>query len=97
MPINAFKLIPIIKKFEFNFLDTQLRNFIKKKYNQKISINLYKISDNFKIINDSFKEKKNTKNNEFAEIIRDEKWLIWRLMECPYKKDIFFFENKKLH
>ena len=27
-------------------------------------------------------------------IIRDENWLHWRLMECPYKKDIFFFEYK---
>jgi len=94
LPINAFKFIPIIKKFEFNFFNSQLRNLIKRKYNQKVSINPYKISENFKIINDSFKEKKNVKNNEFAEIIRDEKWLIWRLMECPYKKDIFFFENK---
>ena len=34
------------------------------------------------------------KNNDFAEIIRDEKWLYWRLVECPYKKDIYFFEHK---
>jgi hypothetical protein len=50
--------------------------------------------DNFKIINDSFKLKKIVNNNEFAEIIRDEKWLHWRLIECPYKKDIYFFEYK---
>ena len=27
-----------------------------------------------------------------AEIVRDEEWLIWRLIECPYNKDIHFFE-----
>ena len=33
-------------------------------------------------------------NNNYATIIRDEKWLHWRLMECPYKRDIYFFEYK---
>ena len=71
-----------------------LKHFIKKKYDHNTSINPYKINNNFKIINDSFKIKKIVKNNEFAEIIRDEKWLDWRLMDCPYKKDIHFFEYK---
>ena len=38
--------------------------------------------------------KKIEQKKEFAQIIKDEKWLYWRLMECPYKKDIFFFEHK---
>ena len=29
-----------------------------------------------------------------VEVIRDESWLHWRLIECPYKKDIYFFEYK---
>ena len=93
-PINTLKFFPIIKKFKLNFLNNKLRNFIKKKYNRNVLISSYKINNNFKIINDSFKIKKIIKNNEFAEIIRDEKWLHWRLIECPYKRDIHFFEHK---
>ena len=93
-PINALNFLPIIKNFKLNFVNKTLRYLIKKKYNRNISINPYKISDNFKIIDDSFKLRKIVKNNEFAEIIRDEKWLHWRLIECPYKKDIYFFEYK---
>jgi len=93
-PINTLKFLPIVKKLKLNFVNRTLRYFIKKKYRRNISINPYKINDNFKIINDSFKIKKIAKNNEFAEIIRDEKWLHWRLIECPYKKDIHFFEYK---
>ena len=93
-PINTLKFLPILKNLKLNFVNRTLRYFIKKKYNRNISINPYKISDNFKIIDDSFKLRKIVKNNEFAEIIRDEKWLHWRLIECPYKKDIYFFEYK---
>ena len=94
MPINASKFLPLVKRLNLNFLNSPLRNFIKKKYNRSISINPYKIEDNYKIINDSFKIKKREKNNGFAEIVRDEKWLHWRLMQCPYRKDICFFEYK---
>ena len=93
-PINTLKFLPILKNLKLNFVNRTLRYFIKKKYSRNISINPYKISDNFKIIDDSFKLRKIVKNNEFAEIIRDEKWLHWRLIECPYKKDIYFFEYK---
>ena len=93
-PINALNFLPIVKNMKLNFANRALRYLMKKKYNRNISINPYKINDNFKIINESFKLKKNLKSNEFATIIRDEKWLYWRLMECPYKKDIFFFEYK---
>ena len=93
-PINALSFLPIVKKFKFNFANKTLRYFLKKKYNHYALIDPYKINDNFKVINDSFKIKKHEKKNGFAEIIRDEKWLNWRLMECPYNKDIFFFEYK---
>ena len=93
-PINTLKFLPIVKNLKLNFVNRTLRYFIKKKYSRNILINPYKISDNFKIIDDSFKLRKIVKNNEFAEIIRDEKWVHWRLIECPYKKDIYFFEYK---
>jgi len=93
-PINILNFLPIVKKFKFNFTNKALRYFIKKKYSQYDSIDLHKINNNFKVINDSFKIKKYEKKDGFAEIIRDEKWLHWRLVECPYNKDIFFFEYK---
>ena len=94
MPMNVSKILPFIKTLKLNFLDSPLRNYIKRKYNQNIFIKPYKISDNYKILNDTFRIKKIEKNIELAEVIRDEKWLHWRLMECPYKKDIYFFEYK---
>ena len=93
-PINTLKFIPIVRRLKLNFVNRTLRYLIKKKYSRNVSINPYKIGDNFKIIRDSFKIKKIARNNGFAEIIRDEKWLHWRLIECPYKKDIHFFEYK---
>ena len=39
------------------------------------------------IIFDTFK-KKQKQNTNFPEICRDENWLNWRLMECPFNKNI---------
>jgi len=91
-PINIFKFLPIIKTLKLNFLDKTIRYFVKKKYSNNILIKPFGITNNFNVINNSFKLKKCEKKNDLAQIIRDEKWLYWRLMECPYKKDIFFFE-----
>lgn len=93
-PINTLKFLPVIKRLKLNFINKTLRYFIEKKYKRDILIHPYRINDNFKIINESFKIKKISKEKEFAKIVRDESWLHWRLMECPYKKDIFFFEYK---
>jgi GNAT superfamily N-acetyltransferase len=93
-PINVLKILPMINKFEFNFLNQALRYFIEKKYKKNVSINPYKIEENFGTIKNSFKLQKFLKSKNYAQIIRDEEWLNWRLIECPYKKDIYFFENK---
>ncbi len=92
--MNIFKFLPIVKKFKINFLDNAIRYFVKKKYSRNTSISPFEINNNYKIINDSFKLKKIEQKKEFAQIIKDEKWLYWRLMECPYKKDIFFSNIK---
>jgi hypothetical protein len=53
------------------------------------------LSENFNVILDSFSQRKLSKNFEnYPSIDRDNSWLHWRLMECPYKKDIYFFEYK---
>ena len=91
-PINIFNFLPIIRNLNLNFANRTLRHFMKKKINNGKNINIYNINENFKILSDAFKLKIDKKNNKLASIIRDEKWLYWRLMECPYKKDIYFFE-----
>ena len=91
-PINIFKFLPVVKNLKLNFLDSTLRYFVKKKFNDEASIKPFEIVKNFQVLNESFKLKKSEKNNGLAQIVRDEKWLYWRLMECPYRKDIFFFE-----
>ena len=93
-PLNALKFLPIVNRFKFNFIDKALRYFIKTKYKKNILINPYKITENFKIIKDSLEIKKISNNTNFVEVVRDEQWLHWRLIECPYKKDIYFFEYK---
>ena len=49
--------------------------------------------NNLKILEDSFNLKKELSNPDFAKINRDEKWFHWRLIQCPYKKDIYFFKH----
>ena len=93
-PINSLSFLPAINKLNLNFANKLLRYFVKRKYYRKVSISPYKISDNFKVIKDAFNLKKILINKEYASIERDEKWLNWRLMECPYKKNIYFFEYK---
>ena len=93
-PINIFNFLPIIRNLNLNFANRTLRYFMKKKINDGKNINIYNINENFKILSDAFKMKIDKKNDKLASIIRDEQWLYWRLMECPYKKDIYFFEYK---
>jgi hypothetical protein len=91
-PINILKFLPGVRHLKLNFLDSTIRHFVKRKFNNNYLIKPFEIVKNFKVLNESFKLKKSEKNNGLAQIVRDEKWLYWRLMECPYKKDIFFFE-----
>lgn len=92
-PLNYFKFIPILNKFNFNFLNAFPKFLIKNKFKDKTKIKPYNIDKNFNIISDSF-EIKNSKIliKDLPRIDRDKNWLHWRIMECPYRKDIYFFE-----
>ena len=57
-PINYLKFVPVLNKLNLNFLDTFLRSFIKNRFKDKISIKPYKISENFKLISESFNLRK---------------------------------------
>ena len=91
-PINPLKYLPIINKFELNIITSKYKNILKKPYDDMSLIYPHLIADNSKIILDSFNKKKN-KKTDFFEILRDEDWFNWRLIENPFKKNIYFFEN----
>jgi len=94
-PINYFKFLPVINKLNLNLMNSFLRYFIKRRFEDKIKIKPYNLSENFNVILDSFSHKNLPENFEnYPSIDRDNSWLHWRLMECPYKKDIYFFEYK---
>ena len=91
-PINPIKFIPILKKL--NFFDIIFRSSMKNKFSFKNIIKPRVINDNYNLIKESFKKRNLGNTKAPVSIIRDEKWLYWRLMECPYKKDLYFFEYK---
>ena len=91
VPVNYFKFIPIIKKYNFTILE---KFFLRKKENKLNKIPLISpkllIKDKNKIIN-LFLSKKVTSNDNL-QILRDEDWFVWRFFDCPYNKNIYYFE-----
>ena len=90
--INPFKIIPVIKNFGLNIADNLTRYFLKNNLKEKKLIKSEKISDT--IIQNLVKLEKEKKLN-MASIIRDESWFRWRLIETPYRDDIYFFEDRE--
>ena len=90
-PINYFKITPVINKLGINFGDTVIRELFKKRINVKTTIEPQIIDE--KIILNLAKIEKKTNVNLGVKIIRDEEWFNWRLIECPFKKEFFLFEN----
>ena len=90
-PINYFKITPVVNKLGINFGDKVIRQFFKKRINIKSTIQPQNIDEKI-IVNLANIEKKND-DNLAVKIIRDEEWFNWRLIECPFKREIFLFEN----
>jgi hypothetical protein len=91
LPVNYLKFIPIIKKYNFTVLE---KFFLRKKENKLKMIPLISpkllIEDKNKIIN-LFLSKK-IMSNDNLQILRDEDWFVWRFCDCPYNKNIYYFE-----
>lgn len=91
LPINYFKFIPIIKKYNFTVLE---KFFLRKKENKLNTIPLISpkllIEEQNKIIN--FFLSKKVISNDNLQILRDEDWFVWRFFDCPYNKNIYYFE-----
>ena len=90
-PINTFKIAPVIKNFGLNTADNLIRYFLKKSLKKKKLVKPVKISE--LIIRNLANLEKEKKLNAAA-LTRDESWFRWRLIETPYKNDIFFFEEQ---
>ena len=89
------KFLPIVNKLNLNLLNSSFRYFIKKKFNNKENIKPFSVTKNFKIILDSFRKRKLPEMaTNFPIIERDDNWLNWRLIDCPYSQNIHFFEYK---
>ena len=79
---NYFSLIPTFKKSDLiNITTINSKDLMLREIdNQTISI-LARESENF------------LSKKSFA-IVRDENWFKWRILDCPYKKNIFIFNYK---
>ncbi len=76
---NYLNLIPIFKKF--NFLSIKKENLKVKEVNNQT---VYQIAN---------KSEKLLSEKSFG-LVRDENWFKWRVLECPYKKNIHIFSYK---
>jgi|TARA_B100001964_G_scaffold242160_1_gene316244 GNAT superfamily N-acetyltransferase len=93
-PIDPTRWIPLLNKFRLNIFSSIYKNSLKKKFSNINAIDPYPIKSNYEILADSFKKRKSRKTTS-PEILRDEDWLNWRLMKCPFNKNIYFFEYKE--
>tara|TARA_B100000963_G_C22603149_1_gene661236 strand:- start:207 stop:1238 length:1032 start_codon:yes stop_codon:yes gene_type:complete len=92
-PINFTKFLPLIRNYDNKFLNNLFKNFIRFK-DKKSDIKIYKMTKNFDILEDAFSNRVENFKENYINIVRDEDWLKWRLLDCPYKDDIFFFQYK---
>ena len=89
--IDPIKFIYFLRNFKNNYFS----KFYKKNLSNKLDniglIKPYSIKNNYKDLFESFKKRK---NNFLGTVLRDEDWLNWRIMECPFRENIYFFEYK---
>ena len=80
---NYFKILPIFRK----------SNHIKFNLDEIDDLKLMELN------NATISEIINLNNNQLSaktvNIVRDESWFKWRLLECPYKKKIYIFKFKE--
>jgi len=81
--LNYINLFPFFKNFKntSNMIDTQ------DKYLDVFSVNN-------KILSKIIEESNKILSKLITGLIRDESWFKWRILDCPYKKDIFIFHYK---
>ena len=76
---NYFKIIPIFRKLDNNI--SPQKEFEKLKLEELNNKIMTKIIDSSEKI----------LSKKSISLIRDENWFKWRIIDCPYKKNIYFF------
>ena len=89
-PINLLKTIPFVKNFNFK-LNKNLQSFFLKNKSCK-TINP-KLIENSHISKLCILENKRILNKHLFSIVHDEDWFKWRLLDSPYKSNIYIFEK----
>ena len=82
--VNLLGIIPLMKNLNLTFN--------KNKSNKNLNPKKIENSDISKLCVLENKIKLNT--NLFS-IVHDEEWFKWRLLSCPYKSNLYLFENNK--
>jgi len=90
-PLDPINFIYFFRNFKNNYFSRFYKKILRKKLNNIGLIKPYSIKNNYKDLFESFKKRK---NNFLNTVLRDEDWLNWRIMECPFRKNIHFFEYK---
>ena len=90
IPINHFKFIPIIKRFNLNNISKNFKNLFTKKINKQSNFREFSLLEKKISHLISLDNKKNI--NKSVYVVRDENWFEWRLIKCPYKENIHLFE-----
>jgi predicted acetyltransferase len=91
-PINLLRIIPFIKNFDFTLNKKIQKIFLREKNKDYKTLSPKQIENNdiLKLCN---LENKKKLNEELFSIIHDEDWFKWRLVESPYRKNIYLFKN----
>ena len=80
---NYLNIVPIFRKLnESSFIKNELKDLKLEELNNKTISKMADLSEHNLI-------------KKSIGIIRDEKWFKWRILDCPYKKDIYIFNFKE--
>ena len=82
-PTNLLRVIPVLKNF----------NFIFKKKNKSFKTIVSKQIENNDITKISKLEYEKSLNKDLFSIVHDEEWFKWRIINSPYRKNIYIFRN----
>mgnify|MGYP001217693032 FL=1 len=91
-PINLLRMIPLVKNFSFILNKKFQKFFLRQKNKDYKDINPRQIEDSDVSALCNLENKKEF-NKELFSIVHDEDWFKWRLIECPYKSNIYIFKN----
>ena len=96
-PVNISNFLSNQFKLNIKLFDNLYKNFVKKGFKFNKEIKSFRVDKNFKLFYEAFKNIENNNNSPDKLFIdKDESWFNWRLLDCPYKKDLYFLNSDDL-